>query len=136
MIKKDLSTKHTTRETGNRGEQIAQEYLREKKYTIIATNYRTRVGEIDIIAESPAGVLVFVEVKSLAVPSSLAASEARIFPEEHMTERKYRKVVRVSEQFCLEHKLQNREARIDLIAIEIGEHGANPKIRHLENIAF
>lgn len=133
---KIFSAKNTTRETGNHGERIARDYLRGKKYILIASNYRTRVGEIDIIAESPGGILVFVEVKSLAVPVSLAASEFRIFPEDHMTPRKYQKIARVAEQFCLERNLQDRDVRIDLVAIEMPGAGLAPKIRHIENITF
>ena len=44
------------------GEALAAEYLRKKRYTILATNFRTRMGEIDLIA-SNRRYLVFVEVK-------------------------------------------------------------------------
>lgn len=44
------------------GEALAAEYLKKKRYQILATNYRTRFGEIDIIAVNRQ-YLVFVEVK-------------------------------------------------------------------------
>ena len=44
------------------GEALAAEYLRKKRYTILSTNYRTRLGEIDLVA-SNRRYLVFVEVK-------------------------------------------------------------------------
>lgn len=122
-----------TRATGNRGEAIARDYLKAKKYKILSANYRTRLGEIDIVAEDPAKTIVFVEVKSLAIPPSLADSESRLFPEDHMTAHKYRKVSQVAEQFCLEYKLQDRDVRIDLVAVEIGPAGADTRIRHIEN---
>ena len=48
---------------GRLGETAAAEYLRKKKYRIVATNYACRFGEIDLIAENR-DYLVFVEVKS------------------------------------------------------------------------
>lgn len=52
----------TTREAGDRGEAMAAEYLRENGYEILASQFRCRFGEIDLIAEKD-GVLLFVEVK-------------------------------------------------------------------------
>jgi putative endonuclease len=48
---------------GERGEEIACELLRARGYRIVARNWRTRSGEIDIIARD-GDVLVFVEVKA------------------------------------------------------------------------
>ena len=47
--------------TGAWGEAVAAEYLRKKRYSIVATNYRTRLGEIDLIAANKK-YLVFVVV--------------------------------------------------------------------------
>ena len=51
------------RAKGNIGETLAQQYLKNKGYRIVASPYQTRVGEIDIIAKDRE-ILVFVEVKS------------------------------------------------------------------------
>ena len=48
---------------GHRGEALAAWYLRLKLYQIIASRYKTAVGEIDLVAER-FGTLVFVEVKA------------------------------------------------------------------------
>ena len=48
---------------GAYGEQLAARHLRIKGYKILAANYRTGVGEIDIIAEK-INVICFVEVKT------------------------------------------------------------------------
>jgi putative endonuclease len=50
------------RQTGTKWEQLAAAYLESQGYVILATNYRCRLGEIDIIA-SQNDVIVFVEVK-------------------------------------------------------------------------
>lgn len=52
----------STRESGNWGEQLVADDLRAHGYTLRASQWRCRFGEIDIIAERD-GVLVFVEVK-------------------------------------------------------------------------
>ena len=48
-------------ETGKLGEEIAERFLKKKRYKIVERNYREKWGEIDIIAISPKKVLVFVE---------------------------------------------------------------------------
>ena len=53
-----------TKITGNAGEEKASQYLIQKGYSIIARNFRTKGGEVDIIAVKD-NVVVFVEVKSL-----------------------------------------------------------------------
>lgn len=52
----------TTREAGDRGEAMAAEYLRENGYELLASQFRCRFGEIDLIARR-GGILCFVEVK-------------------------------------------------------------------------
>ena len=52
----------TTREAGDRGEAMAAEYLRENGYEILASQFRCRFGEIDLIARR-GDILCFVEVK-------------------------------------------------------------------------
>ena len=52
----------TTRDIGAWGEETAQKYLKKKGYKIKERNYRSRFGEIDIIAEK-GDMLAFVEVK-------------------------------------------------------------------------
>jgi putative endonuclease len=56
---------------GRRGETLAAWYLRLKGYRIIATRYKTPIGEIDLVARR-FGVTVFVEVKARQRRDSLA----------------------------------------------------------------
>src|SRR3954447_19988931 len=51
------------RTLGERGERIAAEHLTRAGYTILAANFRTRFGELDLVA-ADAGCLVFCEVKT------------------------------------------------------------------------
>ena len=51
------------RSLGARGEQIAAEHLTARGYRVIERNFRTRLGELDLVAVGP-GALVFCEVKT------------------------------------------------------------------------
>ena len=57
-----MPTQHQS-ELGIRGEELACRELRRRGYSILARRYRTRHGEIDIVAMDD-DVLVFVEVKA------------------------------------------------------------------------
>ena len=60
---------------GDRGEALVAVYLKKKKYTILEQQFRTRRGEVDLIARSPEGILCFVEVKTRKDDSFAAARE-------------------------------------------------------------
>ena len=93
--------------TGRWGEETAAAYLRRRHYTIVAANYRCRLGEIDLIAESR-DYLVFVEVK---LRKSAAFAEALEFVDRH------------------------KQARFDVIEVyaPFGTETKRPEIRHLED---
>ena len=55
--------KYTKRDIGNKGEQIATDYLEKNGYEIIKRNFYSRQGEIDIIAKDKKEI-VFIEVKT------------------------------------------------------------------------
>jgi len=57
-----MATKQTTKETGDAAEAVASEYYRQLGYTLLARNFRSPQGEIDIVAQK-GPELVFVEVK-------------------------------------------------------------------------
>lgn len=106
---------------GFKGEKQACDFLmKDKRYAIIATNYRNKVGEIDIIARDKK-TLVFVEVKAR---STLAFGR----PCEAVDYRKQQKIRRVAESYLIFKKLYDKvPVRFDVIEI-LGE-----KINHIEN---
>ena len=55
--------KYTTKEFGDEGEVVAAKYLESKGFVIVERNYRSKTGEIDLIA-THGKLLVFCEVKS------------------------------------------------------------------------
>lgn len=109
---------------GKRGEEIACAYLREKRYRIVARNWRAKVGEIDIIAEKN-GVFVFVEVKT-------RRSAAFGYPEESVTEKKRQHLMRAAELYCQTQRIE-KPRRIDVVAVIIGENNV-PQFKHFEDI--
>ena len=108
-------------QTGQFGEDIACEYLVDKKYKIIERNYRQKWGELDIITKAPDKTLVFVEVKTLS-PFDAAQGEQNIKPEDNLTNSKLEKLKRTASLYA--GQFQNliddeRGWRIDLIAITL-----------------
>jgi putative endonuclease len=63
------------RRTGAAAEDLAARYLRTLGLTVVARNVRTRLGEIDVVAEAP-GLLVVCEVKCRRRGSFGAAADA------------------------------------------------------------
>jgi len=107
---------------GKAGEIIACNYLKEKNYKILATNYKNKIGEIDIIAKD-GDYIVFVEVKA-------RVSKAFGHPLEAVNEQKQFKIRQVAEMFLILKKLTTAHCRFDVISILGFE---NPEIEHVEN---
>lgn len=51
------------KELGRKGEALARRYYEKNGYTVLEMNYRTRMGEVDVIAQK-GGLYVFCEVKA------------------------------------------------------------------------
>lgn len=107
--------------TGRAGEQAAVDYLRQRGLRIVATNWRTRHGEIDVVAEH-GGTIVFVEVRTRTSDRFATAAES-------VGPRKQRKLVQMAEQFLQEHA-PGAAARIDVVTV-LAAPGRPPRIDHL-----
>ncbi len=112
---------------GKLGEQIAGKYLQNKGYQIIARNYSTRQGEIDLICQKDK-VIHFIEVKT-------RTNQKFGWPEEAVTDQKLEKIIMASEKYCQEYDL-NSEWQIDIISILINQKIRIAELRHLKNIAI
>ena len=112
--------------TGAWGEALAAEYLRKKRYKILASGYRSRFGEIDLIV-SNRKYLVFVEVK-LRKNGSFAAAR------EYVDQRKQDKL-RITASLYLSQNPTNLQTRFDVIEIYApeGTKTPQPEIYHLED---
>lgn len=122
-----------TKQVGNFGERIAENYLKEKDYQILDRNYSFRIpgnpqkGEIDIIAKK-SDIISFVEVKTLRGPSSL------ISPEEKVNFGKQKKLKVTAESWLMRKKIPlNAKWQIDVVGIKMGLN-KKVEISHFENV--
>jgi putative endonuclease len=95
---------------GQAGEAEAERFLRAKGYDIVAKNYRSRLGEIDLVALHHQTV-VFVEVRSLSGPEFGD-------PLATVTPRKQRHIAKTALSYLSRHRLHDRAARFDVIGIQ------------------
>ena len=108
------------------GEAVAADYLRKKRFQVIATGYRCRYGEIDLVVQNRQ-YLVFVEVK---LRSSDRFAEAREFVDLRKQER-----LRATASLYLDQFPTDLQPRFDVIEVYAPEGSAtkHPRIIHLED---
>ena len=88
-------------EIGKIGESITKTFLMKHGFTVLATNYRTKFGEIDIIAKKD-NKLRFIEVKSVKVRDFTNLHNLVVRPEDNLTQDKWNKLV-TSVEIYLRH---------------------------------
>lgn len=113
---------------GKAGEAIACRYLKLFGYAIVARNYITPLGEIDIIAED-GDVLVFVEVK-------MRRSDLYGLPEEAVNSRKMQKLTRLAQLYIKKKNLYDKEARFDIVSITAEGRFGKKNIRLIKNAFY
>ena len=112
-----------TKITGNAGEEKAAQYLENQGYSIIERNFRTKGGEVDIIAFKN-DTIVFVEVKTL--PNGTIDMIQR-----ELNYQKRQRIIKTSKRFLLKHRqYSNSYIRFDVIVIDMP--GLEP-VYHIEN---
>ena len=97
-------------ELGKHGENLAERELRRLGYAIIARRYRTRYGEIDIVARD-GDTIVIVEVKARVTNEFGTAAEA-------VTRAKQRRLASMATEFRVRKRLTARPCRFDVVAID------------------
>jgi putative endonuclease len=113
----------STKETGNKGEQLAAQHLRQLGFGIVEMNYRYGHGEIDIIARDDE-VLVFCEVKS-------RSSDKYGEPEYALTPKKQQQIRRIAQAYLYEHEIKEQACRFDVVAIRFNTNP--PQINYIRN---
>jgi len=116
-------------QTGKIGEKIAQEFLIKKGYQIIQTNFRTRFGEIDLIANKN-NRLIFVEVK-------LKIGEDFGSPEDMIDHHKLSQIQKTAEVFLQTNPqiVDNFQSnQIDAVCIVLNPDQTVKRINHWENL--
>ncbi len=97
---------------GQLGEDLACRELRRRGYAILARRYRTRIGELDIVARDGETV-VFVEVKARATDRCGAPAEA-------VTPAKQRKLALMAADYLARRRLGDTPCRFDVVAVDVG----------------
>lgn len=112
-------------QTGKIGEDAAVQYLLNSDYEILNRNFRTRRGELDIVALSPTKELVFVEVKT--AKHFNAGS-----PEAWVHKRKQQKILKMAEVYLYTTHRKELCMRFDVIGVELHPNH-DYTIRHWKN---
>ena len=104
---------------GKKGEIKAVSFLKQHGYKILETNFKNKIGEIDIIAEKD-GVIVFIEVKNRSTYRFGRPIEAVDF-------RKQNKIKKVAEIYLMIKNKYYNDVRFDVVEV------SNDNLEHIEN---
>ena len=95
---------------GETSETAAVKFLKKQGYQILTRNYRTKAGEVDIIAKD-GDTIVFVEVK--------ARRTSGYNPKEAVTKTKQRRISIAALYYLKANRLLNAKARFDVVAFGV-----------------
>jgi putative endonuclease len=105
---------------GKTVESLACAELERRGYAIIARRYRTRFGEIDIVARD-GETTVFVEVKTRAGDAFGGAAAA-------VTGWKQRRITNMAVDYLSRHQLHDRPCRFDVVTVDVVDGGAQVEV--------
>ncbi len=111
-------------EIGKLGERLAKLFLESKGYKILATNWRFKFGEIDIVCEKE-DFLIFVEVKTRK-----RTKFGR--PEEYFDQKKQKKLLKTISKYLTQNGLWDKNCRVDVISISL--ESTKWQIKHFKNV--
>lgn len=113
------------RKKGKIGEVHAAAFLKRNGYTLLDRNYAYRGGELDIVAQSSSGTLLFVEVKTVWNTKKGA-------PESRVNAQKKFRLWRTACHYLYTKKYpENTPCRFDVLAIHCNQ--SNISIKHFQN---
>jgi putative endonuclease len=113
------------RALGDFGERVAAAHLEAKGYRILATKFRTRDGEVDIVAQHGQTV-AFVEVKTRRGNAMGSALEA-------IDDRQAERLQLAAEAYLIQHPELPEGQRYDLVAIDLDPSGRVLSVQHIES---
>lgn len=111
---------------GNFGENIAAKYLTKNGFSVISRNFRSRYGEIDLIAKK-SNKICFIEVKT-------RVGNAKGQPYESYRYFKSRSFKRAVQFYLLQNNFKDYKLSLDLISIVLNEKEEVIKLDYFENI--
>jgi putative endonuclease len=107
---------------GTRSERAAARYLRRQGYRVVARNYRCKQGELDLVAVD-GGTIVFVEVRS-------TGGEDASRPALSVDAVKQRRLTELALSYLQQHRLLDRPARFDVLALSWPAGRRQPDVVH------
>jgi putative endonuclease len=124
--KKITCPSNDNKSTGDKGEEIAANFLIARGYRIVERNFRCKGGEVDIIARDPADKsLVFLEVKA-------RRNQAYGVPQLAVTPFKQRQISKAALTWITKNRQHDQNARFDVIAILL-DAGGRHAVEHIVN---
>ena len=113
------------KELGALGEKAARAFLEKRGYKVLEANFRSREGEIDLIALQRE-VVVFAEVKA-------RTSHALGTPQEAVTPRKLERIKNLALEYLATHPNLPPDWRIDVLALDMDAGGRIKSLDLIEN---
>ena len=107
---------------GRRSEILAIDYIRSLGYRIAISPYRTKGGEVDVIAWD-GDILVFIEVK---------ARQNAEPPEDSVGYRKQQRIIRAAQAYLSRYRLHDTPYRFDIVAVTVLPK-SKPQFRHFRD---
>lgn len=129
-------SKKNTKIIGDLGEKIAANYLKNKGYAILETNYWRKWGELDIVAKKTEKIH-FVEVKTVSYETKTdlqyAVSHGTWRPEELVHRFKLHQIGKALTTWISEHKYEG-DFQIDVLAVRVVPRETYATVNYIENI--
>ena len=121
------------RRLGDQGEELAARHLEARGLEVVERNFRTRYGELDVVARSPR-FLVFCEVKTRIVRDTAGAGDV-LGPFAAIGARKQRQVRAMAREWLAQCRLDGArppEVRFDAVGVSFDAAGRLLSLEHLE----
>ena len=112
-----------TSRAGNRGEAAVARYLRQRGYTLLASQWRCRFGELDLVARDRHSTVCIVEVKLRGIRSIA-------LPREFVDSRKQQRLRSAAEVYLASKEL---DAPVRFDVAEVYDEGGSLRIKYIEN---
>ena len=115
----------TTKDLGDRGENLTADWLLSRGYQILDRRWRCRYGELDLVGRTPEGTICFVEVKLRGGFAGL--------PREAVDRRKREKLRAAAESYLALHDLGDAPARFDVAEVYTDGNHRPVRLEYLED---
>jgi len=132
-----LSMTAVHNKVGDLGEDIACEFLQNKGFSVLETNFNRKWGELDIITTKDKERIVFVEVKTkrCQIPEELPQEGEDAYRlEENVNDEKRQRLKRTIQTYLEENATGRPHWRVDLLCVYVDIHQKESRVNWLKNI--